>query len=66
LLATRGWSTLIFPIDAAVLVQAGAGDATALEPWDLAVITHAAGRDGLVSPASAAPALVFLATLPDP
>lgn len=66
LLATRGWSTLIFPIDAAVLVQAGAGDGTALEPWDLAVISHAAGRDGLVSPASAAPALVFLATLPDP
>ncbi len=65
--AARGWSTLIFPIDAAVLVQAGAGagDATALEPWDLAVISHAAGRDGLISPASAAPALVFVATLPD-
>jgi uncharacterized protein len=66
LLATRGWSTLIFPIDAAVRLHTGGGDTAALEPWDLAVISHAAGRDGLASPAGSAPALVFLATLPDP
>ncbi|HTV94644.1 MAG TPA: HutD family protein [Steroidobacteraceae bacterium] len=57
-------STLVFPVDAALEVQAGA-DGAVLEPWDLAVLdgTCAAGGVHLES-RGGAPGIVFLAALP--
>jgi len=63
--AAHGRATLIFPIDAAVLLRAGAGDAASLEPWDLAVISHSPGNPiHTLAPRAASAPLVFLATLP--
>jgi environmental stress-induced protein Ves len=60
--AARGRSTLIFPIDAPLLLHAGAGDAASLEPWDLAVISDSDGPANVA--AAAAAALVFVASVP--
>jgi environmental stress-induced protein Ves len=63
--AIPGCVTLVFSMDAAVAVH-GDGDSAALEPWDLAVISHAAGRAGSLAPrAPFAAASVFLATVPN-
>src|ERR1017187_597399 len=64
--SASGRATLVFPIDAALEVRA-AGAAAALEPWDLAVISHDTGRPGMLVPRDdSTGALVFLATsLPD-
>jgi environmental stress-induced protein Ves len=63
--AAPGRATLVFPIDTALEVRAG-GAAAALEPWDLAVISHATGQTGTLVPRDdSTGALVFLATLPD-
>jgi environmental stress-induced protein Ves len=61
--AVPGQTTVIFPIDAALVVHAGAA-AAALEPWDLAVISHSTGQAGTLVPRDASAAgLVFLAAL---
>jgi environmental stress-induced protein Ves len=60
--AARGRATLIFPIDAPLVLQ-GSGDTAALEPWDLAVIADSTGDAVSLVPRAAA--LVFLATLPE-
>ena len=60
--AARGRSTLIFPIDAPLLLHAGADDAASLEPWDLAVISDSDGPANVA--AAAAAALVFVASVP--
>ena len=61
--AAPGHATVIFPIDAALVVHAGAA-AAALEPWDLAVISHSTGQAGTLMPSDVSTAgLVFLATL---
>jgi len=63
--AAQGRATVIFPIDAAVVVHAGA-EAAALEPWDLAVISHSTGQGGTLVPRDASTAgLVFVASLPE-
>ncbi|MGO9512266.1 MAG: HutD family protein [Steroidobacteraceae bacterium] len=63
---THDRTLVIFPIDAAVVLHAGAGDTATLEPWDLAVISHSTGDTGdLASPVACAAILVFLATLPN-
>jgi hypothetical protein len=63
--AAQGRATLIVPIDAALVVHAGA-EAAALEPWDLAVISHSTGQEGTLVPRDASTAgLVFLASLPE-
>src|SRR5271169_4131672 len=63
--AAPGRTTVIFPIDAALVVHAG-GTAAALEPWDLAVISHSTGQAGTLMPRDGSTAaLVFLATLPE-
>jgi environmental stress-induced protein Ves len=64
--AVQGRTTLIFPIDAPLLLHAGADDAAppdpaSLEPWDLAVISDS---DGAADVEPAAAALVFVATVP--
>lgn len=57
-------STLIVPIDAAVVVRSAAGDVAGLEPWDLGVLSATSGDElTLAPPTGAAPALVFLATV---
>jgi environmental stress-induced protein Ves len=62
--AIPGCSTLVFSMDAAVALH-GDGDSAALEPWDLAVISHAAGQAGSLTPrAPFTAASVFLATVP--
>ncbi len=60
-----GRTTLIFPIDAAVVLRAGAGDDAALEPWDLALISHSDNTASVAPCGRSAAALVFLAALPD-
>ncbi len=57
-------STLIFPIDAAVVVRSAGGDVAGLEPWDLGV-QSASDRDEftLVPRIGSAPPLVFLAAV---
>ncbi len=61
--AAPGRTTVIFPIDASLVVHAGAA-AAALEPWDLAVISHSTGQAGTLMPSDVSTAgLVFLATL---
>lgn len=70
--AAPGCSTLIFPIDGRVVLEAHGGDTTALEPWDLALSSHEAqSAFTSVSPGASpgaypAAALLFLATVPDP
>jgi uncharacterized protein len=57
-------STLIVPIDAAVVVRSAAGDVAGLEPWDLGVLSATRGDELTLAPRTgAAPALVFLATV---
>ena len=54
---------MIFPIDAA-LDGARRRRRGALEPWDLAVISHSTGQAGTLVPRDVSTAgLVFLATL---
>ncbi len=58
-------STLVFPIDTSVVLRA-AGESAILERWDLAIVRRPADRAGSVAPRDGdAPALVFLATVPD-
>jgi len=64
--AARGRATLIFPIDAPVVLHGGGGDPATLEPWDLAVIADSTGHAHRLAPREpGAAALVFLATVPD-
>lgn len=61
--AENGESVVVFPIDAALEIQARGGDGALLEPWDLAVLGGAVASEGhLISRAEGAGAL-FLATL---
>jgi hypothetical protein len=63
--ATRGRTTLVFPVDAALEVRSG-GATAALEPWDLAVVSHSTRQGGTLAPRDGSKGpLVFLATLPD-
>jgi uncharacterized protein len=67
-----GCSTLIFPIDGRLALEAQGHDAISLEPWDLAVTTHTTGSGATIASPGASPGtssaagLVFFATLPDP
>jgi environmental stress-induced protein Ves len=56
-------STLVFPIDAAVEIQADGEDATVLEPWDLAVLGGAGALSGRIACRARAGGAVFVATL---
>jgi environmental stress-induced protein Ves len=56
-------SMLVFPIVAAVEIQADDADATVLEPWDLAVLGGAAALSGRIARCEDAAGAVFLATL---
>jgi len=56
-------SMVVFPIDAAVEIQADGEDATVLEPWDLAVIGGAGALSGRIACCDDAAGAVFLATL---
>jgi hypothetical protein len=59
-----GGSTLIVPINAAVVVRPASGDVAGLEPWDLGVLPANNGHEFMLAPrAGSAPALVFLATV---
>jgi uncharacterized protein len=59
-------STLIFPIDAAVVLHSADGAAARLEPWDLAVLPETSGGAATLAPRrpGSAAALLFLATVP--
>jgi uncharacterized protein len=62
--ASRGETTLVFPIDRKITLQLTAGKPVTLEPWDLAVMSKCAGRiSRLESTQSSVSTLVFLATL---
>ena len=64
-LAEAGGSTVIFPIDASVVLRA-AGPCATLERWDVALLSHPADGPGSLAPCDGgAPLLVFLATVPD-
>lgn len=56
-------SMVVFPIDAAVEIQADGEDAAVLEPWDLAVIGGAGALSGRIECCEDAAGAVFLATL---
>jgi uncharacterized protein len=60
-----GRTTLIFPIDAAVVLRAGTGDDATLEPWDLALISQSDNPARVAPCEPSASALVFLGALPD-
>jgi environmental stress-induced protein Ves len=65
--ASRNESTLIFPIDRGVGFNAGTGESTTLEPWDLAVLSQCEGHlSGLGSVGASASTSVFVATLRTP
>ncbi len=58
-------STLVFPIEASVVLRV-AGESVILERWDLAIVSRPADSAGSVAPRDGdAPALMFLATVPD-
>jgi hypothetical protein len=62
--ASGAGSTLIVPIDAAVVVRSAGGDVAGLEPWDLGVLSaRSADEFALAPPTGSAPALVFLASV---
>jgi environmental stress-induced protein Ves len=62
--ASRLETTLVFPIDRKITLQITAGKPVALEPWDLAVMSHCAGRiSRLESVKSSVSTSVFVATL---
>jgi hypothetical protein len=62
--ASQSESTLIFGIDAPLILDAGGGDdARRLEPWDLAVMTNATVRVAQALPGSTTPAAAFFATI---
>jgi environmental stress-induced protein Ves len=62
--ASRHETLLIFPIDRKISLQITAGKTATLEPWDLAVLSHGAGRiSRLESVNSSMSTSVFLATL---
>jgi uncharacterized protein len=62
--ASRHETLLIFPIDRKITVQITAGKTATLEPWDLAVMAHCAGRiSRLESAKTSVSTSVFLATL---
>jgi uncharacterized protein len=63
--AAAGRTTLIFPIDAAVVLRAGSGDDATLEPWDLALISHSDNAASVAPCEPFAAASVFLGALPD-
>jgi hypothetical protein len=62
--AAQGRATLIFPIDAPLLLRAGAAGGASLEPWDLAVIADSDGAVSVAAADSSAAPLVFVATVP--
>jgi environmental stress-induced protein Ves len=55
-------SMVVFPIDAAVEIQTDEGDATVLEPWDLAVLGGAGASSGRIVCRAQAGGAVFLAS----
>jgi environmental stress-induced protein Ves len=62
--AARNETTLVFPIDRKITVQLTTGKPVTLEPWDLAVMGHCAGRvSRLESTKSSVSTSVFVATL---
>ena len=62
--AARDETLLIFAIERRVTLEINRGKTVALEPWDLAVLSHGAGRlRRLESGHSSASTAVFLATL---
>jgi environmental stress-induced protein Ves len=62
--AARDETLLIFPIERRVTLEVNRGKTLALEPWDLAVLSHGSGRlRRLESGHSSASTSVFLATL---
>lgn len=64
-LAAADGSTVIFPIDAPVVLRA-AGQSATLERWDVGLVSHPADAAGSLTPCGGgAPVLVFLATVPN-
>jgi environmental stress-induced protein Ves len=61
-LARADESMVVFPLDAAVEIQEDEGDATVLEPWDLAVLGGAGASPGRIACREEAGGVVFLAT----
>lgn len=62
--ALRNETTLVFPIDRRIKLQINAGETATLEPWDLAILSHCAGRlTKLESTRVSVATSVFLATL---
>lgn len=61
--ARTGESTVVFPIDTAVEIQADGEDATVLEPWDLAVLGGTSALSGRIACCEDTACAVFLATL---
>ena len=62
--AARTETTLVFPIDRKITLQLTAAKPVTLEPWDLAVMSHCAGRiSRLESTQSSVSTSVFVATL---
>ncbi len=63
-LAAADGSTLVFPIDASVVLHVD-GESATLERWDVAVVSHPADNAASLAPCDGgAPARVFLATVP--
>ena len=62
--AARDETLLIFAIDRRVTLEVNRGKTVALEPWDLAVLSHGTGRLRRLESGHASPSTsVFLATL---
>lgn len=61
--ASPGEKVLIFPIDAGITLALEEGSTVTLEPWDLAILSQAAGVVRALEPVNAAPTSVFVAHL---
>jgi uncharacterized protein len=61
--ASGAETTLIFSIDRGLTLEIAGAKSEALEPWDLAVLSHGTGQLRPLAPAGVSPTLVFLATL---
>jgi len=62
--ATPGETTLIFSLEAPLLLAGGPGESATLEPWDLAVLSPGIARLDISRPQkSSHPAAVFIASI---
>jgi environmental stress-induced protein Ves len=61
--AARDETLLIFAIERSVMLEINRRKTVTLEPWDLALLSHGAGRLRSLEPGHASPTSVFLATL---